>query len=460
MKRALYAACGILVCTAYLTGCQPTPEKAFVVGKGNGTIASAAPEKTYEKENHWTEEFQSRTKDFDIYVDADINDQDFDKADKYQVTKRLFTKEEILKLAQVLCNGNQLYDNHAIPEEMPSFYSKEWIERRYLYRKSLESRIESGSYAEEDYNIFIEKAEQDMKTAWSADKIRQYPFKYENLPIEAEETYYVENGTDCFDYIYICNIYYRPEGYPMAISFSYSKDTLDMYDETTEHSQTEPAKGMKTSREEAIQKGDELLKKLGLEEYELQSCNVTDQVVENYFYIEEKEEDNLKQRYTLRYAQKVDGVAINSVTRNNDLTPDDYNESMDPEALVIHISDDGIQEFEWKNPCTITKVSDNEGVLLPMDEIKQKFRDYMLQSQHEGVVGSVREVHIDNIRLGWMQIREKDSRDFELAPVWDFYGYNVIETADGKREKEAAGNYSQLTVNAIDGSIMHRNQGY
>lgn len=57
--------------------------------------------------------------------------------------------------------------------------------------------------------------------------------------------------------------------------------------------------------------------------------------------------------------------------------------------------------------------------------------------------------------------RQNSQDVLRLIPVWDFYGYNIVENAHTEEtEKEEYLGHSQLTVNALDGSIINRIMGY
>ena len=67
---------------------------------------------------------------------------------------------------------------------------------------------------------------------------------------------------------------------------------------------------------------------------------------------------------------------------------------------------------------------------------------------------------ITTVRLGLMSIREKDSETGLLIPVWDFLGYS--ESQHGKSVTLLDTNELEpfLTINAVDGSIIERGNGY
>ena len=82
-----------------------------------------------------------------------------------------------------------------------------------------------------------------------------------------------------------------------------------------------------------------------------------------------------------------------------------------------------------------------------------------------------REVHIDEIRLGYMPTAWKDhSGELIFTPVWDFFGYEVVTYEEGtgaggdfaefldddNTRTYDLGEQSLLTINAMDGTIMLR----
>ena len=71
-------------------------------------------------------------------------------------------------------------------------------------------------------------------------------------------------------------------------------------------------------------------------------------------------------------------------------------------------------------------------------------------------------MHIGDIRLGWMMVPRQNSQDvLRLIPVWDFYGYNIVEnTHTGETEKEEYLGHSQFAVNAPDSGRQHHQPDY
>ena len=71
-----------------------------------------------------------------------------------------------------------------------------------------------------------------------------------------------------------------------------------------------------------------------------------------------------------------------------------------------------------------------------------------------------RVIHIDRVRLGYMQMAAQNSGEQTLTPVWDFYGWEEYLHDDRKEPGVPNRQYSYLTINAIDGSMVDRALGY
>lgn len=71
--------------------------------------------------------------------------------------------------------------------------------------------------------------------------------------------------------------------------------------------------------------------------------------------------------------------------------------------------------------------------------------------------GLNRSVTIDEIRFGYSRIAEQNKSDSALlVPVWYFFGTITDENNAVTDNPE----YSLLTINAIDGSIIDLSKGY
>ena len=155
------------------------------------------------------------------------------------------------------------------------------------------------------------------------------------------------------------------------------------------------------------------------------------------------------------------------------------------ERLDIVIDDKGIRSLHWINPTELTETQDTMQELLPWECILNIFKEEIaLSGKHEeGATPeffyiSAIDYHIDRIQLGTMMIpAENQENQFTLVPVWDFFGsYTVTyheDILEYKNKHESgfpldenlqrtvdSSNFSFLTINARDGSIINRQRGY
>ena len=73
-------------------------------------------------------------------------------------------------------------------------------------------------------------------------------------------------------------------------------------------------------------------------------------------------------------------------------------------------------------------------------------------------------MNVYEIRFGYMAVRQPDDVDtYEYVPVWDFYATRVLYGTGGythgKDFTPIWGN-SELTINAVTGTVIDRDYGY
>jgi len=141
------------------------------------------------------------------------------------------------------------------------------------------------------------------------------------------------------------------------------------------------------------------------------------------------------------------------------------------ERVTIHVNKDGIVYFLWLDPYTEPELQTADTQLMRFSDIADIFaRMILVKNSDRKIINEINgfeiieDIDIDNVRLSLMRIRSKDNfNEGLLVPVWDFWGTRYGELQDeayraavydGKR-------YSiQLTVNAIDGTVIDRDLGY
>ena len=168
--------------------------------------------------------------------------------------------------------------------------------------------------------------------------------------------------------------------------------------------------------------------------------------------------------YILKYKRNPGGVFVNNAGGKfaEDWQSETYSKKeWNEECIEFRINDSGIVGFDWYSPLEITETVEENAALRSFDDVKATF-EKMVAVSNASEYNAV-EIDIDRVRLGYSRISEKDSWDTGLlVPVWDFFGTVNEITEDGDYYNLYAGDseFSVMTVNAIDGSIINSELGY
>ena len=123
------------------------------------------------------------------------------------------------------------------------------------------------------------------------------------------------------------------------------------------------------------------------------------------------------------------------------------------ESLVFYVNDDGIVGMKWLSPYEIGGPVTEDSALLGFNDVMDVFEKmYVVDNDGEAL-----DVTINDIRLGYARILKQDEIGVGLlVPVWDFFG--TVTDDEGQVYDDP--DQSLLTINAIDGTIIDRSQGY
>ena len=146
------------------------------------------------------------------------------------------------------------------------------------------------------------------------------------------------------------------------------------------------------------------------------------------------------------------------------IDPEDDKEvlpSADYERIEVYVDDTGIVGFRWASPQDVGRVALEDASVLPFDEIMRVFTGTFCVANRWVNPSAALVFRIDKICLGYTRVREEGVYDQGLlVPAWDFYG-EVVYDPDGETpEYRSMYDESMFTINAIDGSIIDREQGY
>ncbi len=169
--------------------------------------------------------------------------------------------------------------------------------------------------------------------------------------------------------------------------------------------------------------------------------------------------------YCFGYTRTVGGIPITCVEfSHNSMEFNDMPMAPAPgqELINLVIHEDKVVGFTWKDPYEIGDVLQETVKLMPFEEIMGIFGTIAPLSVQYTENDQGREskanngMRINEIRLGYMPVLQKDNpNQWELRPVWDFIGWRILPltTYDWPC-------HSQMTIDAIDGTVIDRSYGY
>ena len=129
------------------------------------------------------------------------------------------------------------------------------------------------------------------------------------------------------------------------------------------------------------------------------------------------------------------------------------------EALrIIVYGDLGIGTILYESPYQIGETLEETPQLLSFEQIMQVAETILpLKLAYLEQEGKSVHAQVYRITFGYARVDCMDTLyQYKLVPAWDFFG--VVE--DSSRKEYAFDNYSLLTINAIDGTVIDRNYGY
>ena len=221
-----------------------------------------------------------------------------------------------------------------------------------------------------------------------------------------------------------------------------------------------PDDSAELSQEDAQRQAEDFLHRVGLDEFAF--CEGGKFQV--FLDLRAKDGTNYKQTcWILHYYRSFDGVMLDQASGMKyaeGWEGDDFRKQLWPgEMIEFMINDTGIVGFCWNAPLEITETVVDHAALKPFDTVTSTFEQMIPMTgatndpEHTGA-----DINIDRVTLTYSRISEKDSFDTGLVvPVWGFRGTRK-EVVEGNGMDSYY--YTQMAINAIDGSVIDASLGY
>lgn len=169
------------------------------------------------------------------------------------------------------------------------------------------------------------------------------------------------------------------------------------------------------------------------------------------------------------HSWKGNDVAVGHAREEGLLPERDYNSYVEPCELWIGFSGEQLAFVQLRGAYSVKSCENPNVQLLPFSEIEKIFMQQAPVHFFIGSPGQTSEecsshVYVTDVWLNMMRVRKRAADgEYYLLPVWDFSFYEVDERYETKEEVEKRGFYTRmtmLTINAIDGTVIDRENGY
>ena len=451
----------LLLFTCFTTACQPTPEQQAIVGKGDDELDSIiaqtpAPVSEYVAPESWSESFSANNITFDVEAEVKLPDTDLFPVVNVEAMK--FTQQDVSTAMDAFFNG-------ATPMNY-TIYTKQYIKDLLVESQSRLAQIEAGNLPpdynegeEEHLKSYIEQLQKqyatapDQEVSDTADaslKVDDSGNETVSLVADLDKTEYAVLTVSNFSSTMISRLEFQ----------NYSTNaTSDI--KIQPFNGTAP-NGVNITLEEAQLIAEDTMQQMGITDMIINNVGIA-----NFFANKTTDSSatSQKQAYAFEYSRSFQGIPLTTfssampIDQSDNSGEDSYAPVLKPEKLSIWVDDSGIVSFVWENPTRqLDTVSENVQVKT-FDEIKGIFRNQI--SYHHVNMDDEQEVKIEitSIEFGYfLQPLNNSQNQYRAIPVWDFIGDELIDgisTYQGDSYQ-----YTFLTINAIDGSVINRDVGY
>ena len=495
---------GLTLCIGMLTGCAQTPESSLVKPKGNKAedayteaegvdiVKEDSSENTKDKNTavrttirdllNAPETYKSQTTDDSaklvVNTDATVEIPDVEKISAISVTPAEVTQDLLDRITDAFFSEAKLYTSDSYYTQTKDEIKKTLDE---LKEDVANGNLDPYNYGTDEdgnyiYDIYgeIEMYEQEYEAAPEKKTL------VEGRPVAGSQE--TENGTAENDFSGVAQM---PDGTEYFYkTSSYGSDTLSVKIRKTAKSggeklpadtiwseYTSSSEGEKPTEESIGISLDEAQKMV---QEKVDKMGITDLQFSDWSYAlcnsleEDNSLSNLGSGYAIYYTRTINGVPITQTMADGGAWEDmdSTMETWSYESLYFFVDKDGIESMSYSNPYTIGETKTENLNLLPFSEIMKTYEKMMVVTNADNMEYEKSRVYdVDRIVLGYARIYEPstDPHTGLLVPVWDFFGSRKVEgDYDGNSYSDITDypNWSFLTINAVDGSIIDRDLGY
>lgn len=459
----------------FMTACQPTPEQKSILGKNNVSSGSASSQssdvengdnslyKVLGAPEQWTVESHGSNSKMDININATIVLPTSSHLPIATATLRKITQDDIDVITKAFFDDGTIYREYTTD-------TKQNIEKHIL---SIKQELSSSEDLSSDYHDQLETRLRELEAEYAiapnendlakTEPVLKNGFIAPGLDAGECEGFCVSTNNNDKRFVY--QAYNDLYGYMTYLSIS------DGYGDFMPTSGSQPF-GVKIQKEEASKQACELISKI-TDEYELCYVGCTAR--------ESSQEVKSNWGWACIFMREINEIP--TAYASNEIGEDMEDTNSIPigyEKMTVVVNDNGIVSLVWNNPMQINSIQTDNANLLPFDQIEtlainamnNKYADQVEMYDHF-------EISVDNIELGLMRVKQQNSGSYCYTPVWNIFSKIISATLpDGSQQTfEMPQAYDEsgiplylpgsfpevwdpITINAVDGTLIDRSQGY
>ncbi len=486
MKKTTRAFLCLLTSVLLLAACQPTPDKPAVVNKGDSQLEEIIAASTQSpvpatgatdpaqneavraelmKSLGVTETFKDSYKnkkgDVTVNIDATVEVPAVRDIPAAVVKFRMFSQADTDRFAAYFLKGAPVFKEERVLTKAD--YTARIIQANYSLERARARYEREKNPNDKAYIKDMEKRIKDLQQQYAAapEQRKRTPSTTQLAKTEGGEGLSVaaDLGKDDAAEFSVFNS-------DKATHFSFDNCGTGRYGPVLPGLKMAGSPiGMNTSLEDAKKLVTQCLADLEIRDMQISAIGIS-----SYSRLDDPEGKDNRQCYEFQLARIFHGVPVTFIresTANEGDDPSipkaeepDYDHVFEAERLAIFVDDTGIANLQWDNPVQEESILSGHVNLKSFTEIITKAKDYMFYRTYSDSMTKAN-IHITSIKLGMMRITQKDKPgEFLMIPVWDFIGNREQIIGGGQSEWLPFGDESYVTVNAIDGSFIHRDWGY
>ena len=519
MKKIFSISLTVILAAAFLAGCQPTPDNSAVSQKdleqmlalaASGQNTTGSLTERLGIPSRYEAHVKNKKGNLNVAIDADIILPKTNAVPLVRVEAHPFGQPVVDKLIAALFKEGKLYESDALSEMTKSEISERLVQLKLrkaeLERQGMKPLNQPLSPNSGESDSGIGAFEAESKSSSKKDEAAAVSMNQLDMVIESikgmeeliktapdekqlvETSGNLENTSDSIKSAHVAQL--NPEGGMCALHVVNNERQNSYWAEYINRGDFEPTFGSyyteelwsKMSKESDRAEADALaFPVITAEEARQIAERFLEQIGVDYLVSERSEKvigsssveygdgtrsGNLIKAYQFQYVRQIDGVPV---TYTSTETAMDWGDSTvwswDYETMTLVVDDGGIAGMSWHAPYKLTETITDNTAMLPFSRIREVFEKMILIDHSDDAEEGGADINITEVRLGLARIWEQNNlKNGLLIPVWDFFGTRTVyfEDKDGqpKSYTDQWPGQTLLTVNAIDGSIIDRSEGY